>query len=144
MEGCSIAPIPDLLMKHGDVTLDARLVFSGWAKTTVVTSRGLVSRPRASGSVLRAHVLASLSWQHRAAAGRGPYEESQATRAADCAAIPRSDDCFDPPQGVSPKVGRGHIEFVLRCGAADLYAAGHLAAPTTAIANAQPSHGPRQ
>ena len=64
MEGCSIAPIPDLLMKHGDVTLDARLVFSGWAKTTVVTARGLVSRPRASGSVLRAHVLASLSWQH--------------------------------------------------------------------------------
>ena len=64
MEGCSIAPIPDLLMKHGDVTLDARLVFCGWAKTTVVTARGLVSRPRASGAVLRAHVLASLSWQH--------------------------------------------------------------------------------
>ena len=54
MEGCSIAPIPDLLMKHGDVTLDARLVFGGWAKTTGLTARGLVSRPRASGSVLRA------------------------------------------------------------------------------------------
>ena len=67
-----------------------------------------------------------------------------ANGAADCAAIPRSDDCFDPPQGVSAKVRRGHIEFVLRCGAADLDAAGHLAAPTTAIANAQPSHGPRQ
>ena len=51
-----------------------------------------------------------------------------ANGAADCAAIPRSDDCFDPPQGVSPKVRRGHIEFVLRCGAADLDAAGHLAA----------------
>ena len=38
----------------------------------------------------------------------------------------------------------GDIEFVLRCGAADLDAAGHLVAPTTAIANAQPSRGPRQ
>lgn len=63
MEGCSIALIPDLLMKHGDVTLGARLVFSGWAKTTAVTARGLVSRPRASGSVLRAHVLVWLSEQ---------------------------------------------------------------------------------
>ena len=32
MEGCSIVPIPDLRMEHGDVTLDARFVFSGWAK----------------------------------------------------------------------------------------------------------------
>ncbi len=38
----------------------------------------------------------------------------------------------------------GVVTSVLRCGAADLDAAGHLAAPTTAIANAQPSHGPRQ